>query len=341
MLLATRLPAHARRRGPRRAASCGNERGTRSTRRSRPCSPTMPETSWRRRDLSSAWDETLAREPEPQLFLRAQAIDRALAAMGNFADLVSPYLVGHSAGVAELAAAAGRQCGLDDAGRGQCGVQRSSTTSDGSPSRRGVWQKARPADGGRVGAGQAARRTTPSGCWPIPVPRRDRAGCDRSPRAARRHRISPRRRGASLAPPMRLLAAADAYHAMTEPRPHRRRCPPRGRGEALASEADGRAARRRRRRRGAGGRRTTRPTAGTAGRTHRARGRRSWRCSHAGCRPNRSRALSESRRRPPTATSRTPTPRSASRPAPPPRCSRWSTGSRLGRTPDVASDRRS
>ena len=34
--------------------------------------------------------------------------------MGDFADLVSPYLVGHSSGVAELAAAAGRSCGLSD-----------------------------------------------------------------------------------------------------------------------------------------------------------------------------------------------------------------------------------
>ena len=38
--------------------------------------------------------------------LEGDALDRALAAMGNFADLISPYFAGHSAGVAELAAAA-------------------------------------------------------------------------------------------------------------------------------------------------------------------------------------------------------------------------------------------
>ena len=48
--------------------------------------------------------------------LEGEALDRGLAAMGNFADLISPYLAGHSAGVAELAAAAARRCRIDDAG---------------------------------------------------------------------------------------------------------------------------------------------------------------------------------------------------------------------------------
>ena len=51
----------------------------------------------------SAWDETLACEPEPRLSLEGEALERALAAMGNFADLISPSLTGHSTGVAELA----------------------------------------------------------------------------------------------------------------------------------------------------------------------------------------------------------------------------------------------
>jgi DNA-binding NarL/FixJ family response regulator len=44
--------------------------------------------------------------------------------------------------------------------------------------------------------------------------------------------------GASLTPPARLLAAADAYHAMTEPRPHRRPMPASVAAEALGREAD-------------------------------------------------------------------------------------------------------
>jgi hypothetical protein len=63
--------------------------------------------------VESAWEETLADEPEPALELEGDALDRALAAIGDFADLISPYLSGHSAGVAELASAAARHCGID------------------------------------------------------------------------------------------------------------------------------------------------------------------------------------------------------------------------------------
>src|ERR671918_1237995 len=43
---------------------------------------------------ASAWDAVLARELEPCLTLEGEAIDRALSAMGGFADLISPYLSG-------------------------------------------------------------------------------------------------------------------------------------------------------------------------------------------------------------------------------------------------------
>jgi hypothetical protein len=61
----------------------------------------------------SAWDATLAAEPRPRLTLQGEQVDRALAAIGDFAELVSPHLAGHSGGVAELAAAGARECGLD------------------------------------------------------------------------------------------------------------------------------------------------------------------------------------------------------------------------------------
>jgi hypothetical protein len=53
-------------------------------------------------------------EPRPHLTLEGNAIDRALAAIGNFADLASPYLVGHSRGVAGLASAAANTWGAED-----------------------------------------------------------------------------------------------------------------------------------------------------------------------------------------------------------------------------------
>ena len=57
-------------------------------------------------------------EPPPPLMLDGEAIDRALARWADFADLVSPYLSGHSAGVAELAGAAAERCGIEAAGVG-------------------------------------------------------------------------------------------------------------------------------------------------------------------------------------------------------------------------------
>lgn len=67
-------------------------------------------------ESASAWEEILALEPPPQRLLEAEALDRALAAMGSFADLISPYLAGHAAGVADLAGAAARRCGIDAVG---------------------------------------------------------------------------------------------------------------------------------------------------------------------------------------------------------------------------------
>ena len=66
-------------------------------------------------DETSSWDAVLRVEPLPWLILDAGAVDRALGAMGDFADLASPYLVGHAAGVSELAAAAAQHVHLSTA----------------------------------------------------------------------------------------------------------------------------------------------------------------------------------------------------------------------------------
>lgn len=64
-------------------------------------------------DDGSAWGEVLEREPGSPLVLEGEALDRALVAMAGFTDLVSPYLTGHSTGVAELATAAAERCSVD------------------------------------------------------------------------------------------------------------------------------------------------------------------------------------------------------------------------------------
>ncbi len=55
----------------------------------------------------SLWENVLDAEPAPRILLAAGAIDNALAAIGDFADLASRYLVGHSATVSRLAGCTG------------------------------------------------------------------------------------------------------------------------------------------------------------------------------------------------------------------------------------------
>ena len=186
---------------------------------------------------ASAWDETLACEPRPHLILEGAAIDRALAAMGDFTDLVSPYLVGHSAGVAELAAAAAlcgrsspaevvlcRRAGLvHDLGRVAVPVR--------------IWQKPAPLTADewervRLHPYFTERVLTHSSFLSELAPvaschheRLDGSGYHRG--------LSP----ALLTQPARLLAAADAYHAMTEPRPHRAPLSPARAAETLGEQS--------------------------------------------------------------------------------------------------------
>ena len=189
------------------------------------------------------------------------------------------------------------------------GARRSSTISGGSRSRSASGRSAAPLtpdDWERV---RLHAYHTERVLSPLAVPRRARA---RSP-TFHHERLdgSGYHRGAAaaaLAPPARLLAAADAYHAMTEPRPHRaallaRSRPPRPSArEARAGRLDPDAVAAVLEAAGQRG-----PADRAAGGADRARGR--------GRRPARARPADQagrprrsgSRSRPPTATSRTPT----------------------------------
>jgi HD-GYP domain-containing protein (c-di-GMP phosphodiesterase class II) len=186
---------------------------------------------------ASVWEETLAREPYPPLLLEGEAIDRALAAMGNFADLISPYLAGHSAGVAELAATAARRCGVDDAG--VAALRRAALVHDLGRVAVDVriWQKRGPLSADewehvRLHAYHSERVLAPSAflaaLTPVAGAHHERLDGSGYHRAAT---------GAELALPARLLAAADAYHAMTEPRPHREPIAPDRAAEILGEQA--------------------------------------------------------------------------------------------------------
>ena len=188
-------------------------------------------------ERASAWEETLASEPGPRLMLIGEELDRALAAMGNFADLLSPYLAGHSAGVAELAAAAAQRCRIDaadtrrlrraalvhDLGRVAIGAEiwqkPGSLTAD-------EWEKVRlhPYHTERV----LSRSSFLAALTPVAGAHHERLDGSGYHRGAT---------GGELTLLARLLAAADAYHAMTEPRPHRAPIPQQQTTEELAREA--------------------------------------------------------------------------------------------------------
>jgi len=167
------------------------------------------------------WEAVLALEPGPQPRLTDTAFELSCEAIADFTDIKSPYTLGHSSAVAKLAEDAGRRAGLID--------------EDVSELRRAALLH----DVGRVGVS--------AGVWGKPGPLTEREWeqvrlhsyyTDRvlaRPDALRRlgvlasahherldgtgyHRAI---NAAALSPAARILAAADAYQAMTEPRPHR------------------------------------------------------------------------------------------------------------------------
>jgi HD-GYP domain-containing protein (c-di-GMP phosphodiesterase class II) len=184
-----------------------------------------------------AWQETVAREPHPVLALEGDEIDRALAAMGNFADLISPCLTGHSAGVAALAADAAARCGMDAAETTT--VRRAGLVHDlgrVAISAR-IWQKPAPLNADeweqvRLHAYHTERVLVRSpflsNLGTIASAHHERLDGSGYHRGAS---------GAELTPGARLLAAADAYHAMTQARPYRPAMAPAEAAEQLAHEA--------------------------------------------------------------------------------------------------------
>ena len=61
-----------------------------------------------------SWEVVLSLEPGTRTILSDQQFDNACQAIADFADLKSPYTLGHSAGVAQLAASAARRYGLPE-----------------------------------------------------------------------------------------------------------------------------------------------------------------------------------------------------------------------------------
>ena len=220
----------------------------------------------------SAWDAALAAEPAPRRELAE--LDDICRAIADFADLKTPWTIGHSTGVAELAEAAGWRLGLDR--EAVTTLRRAALVHDlgrvGVPN--SIWERPGPLDAGerervrlhpylteRVLA-HAPALAPLAAIAGLHHERLDGSGYHRGCHAA------------SLPTTARVLAAADVYHALTEPRPHRPARTPEHAADTIKREVAAGPARRRRRRGGpARGRaaRARRPPA--AGGTDRARDR--------------------------------------------------------------------
>ncbi len=182
------------------------------------------------------WDELIKGEPGLQRRLSNRELDSALEAMADFTDLRSPSRTGHSRGVAYLAADAGRLCGLpaDEivvlrrAGLvhdiGMHGVPATIldkpgplTATESERMRLHAYYTertlARPPALARIGAvaSLANERLNGSGY----------------------HRGL---LGAAIPAAGRVLAAADVYQAMIEPRPHRPALAPKQAADQLRNE---------------------------------------------------------------------------------------------------------
>jgi len=185
-------------------------------------------------DDEPSWELVLACEPGERPVLTETQFDTACQALADFADIKSPYTLGHSPGVAALASAAARIGGLGEAEAlalwragllhdlGRVGVSAGVWTKPGLLTER-EWEQVRlhPYYTERILARSPAFATI-GALATLHRERLDGSGY---------HRRLP---ASLLSPAARLLAAADVYRALLEPRPHRPARPPAAAAAELA-----------------------------------------------------------------------------------------------------------
>jgi HD-GYP domain-containing protein (c-di-GMP phosphodiesterase class II) len=172
-------------------------------------------------DQSSIWELALATEPGPRPRLAPAQFDTTARAIADFVSLQSPYLTGHSSGVSDLADRAARGLRLPEADvvtlrragwlhdLGRVAVSAGIWTKPG-PLSEGEWERVRlyPYHTGRILARSEA--LAPIGVLAaLHQERLDGTGYHRGLGST------------ALSLSARVLAVADVYQALTEPRPHR------------------------------------------------------------------------------------------------------------------------
>jgi len=172
-------------------------------------------------DETPDWSEVVAAEPSLADPLPTEQLDQALEAIADFTDVKSPYTLGHSRAVADLARDAATAIGLP-AGDAAT-VHRAGLLHD--LGRMGVsnaiWDKAAPlsvAEMERVRLHPYLTGRTLESCpglaplGELAALHHERIDGSGYPRGLRRDAIPL---------PAQILGAADSYHAKLEPRPHR------------------------------------------------------------------------------------------------------------------------
>ncbi len=172
-------------------------------------------------DTVGAWGAVIDAEPALAVVLVGERFDAALLAIASFVDLKSPYFLGHGRAVSELAAAAGRAFGLEESdvrclrraglvhGLGRLGVSNAILDKRG-PLGAGEWERVRLQP--YVTERMLRQSEALAPVARIAVQHRERLDGSGYPRGLS---------GAALSREARILAAAEAYQSMREPRPHR------------------------------------------------------------------------------------------------------------------------
>ncbi|MGH3026124.1 MAG: HD domain-containing phosphohydrolase, partial [Gaiellaceae bacterium] len=171
-----------------------------------------------------SWDAVIAAEPGDRPRLLGLQLDAALAALGDFADLKSPWFSGHSRRVAQLAASAATELGLPQVEimRLQRAALVHALGRAGVPNT--IWDKPRaltPSERERMQlyayyTDRILRRGNLAGLAELASSTHERLDGSGYPRGLT---------GTAIPQPARLLAAADVYDALTNARPHREALP--------------------------------------------------------------------------------------------------------------------
>jgi HD-GYP domain-containing protein (c-di-GMP phosphodiesterase class II) len=187
-------------------------------------------------ESEDAWRDALACEPSPKQVVPERGLDQVIRGFGDFVDLKSTYLHGHSAGVAALAEGAARVCNMSE--REATSLSRAGWLHDlgraAVPTI--VWEKPGPLTMAewelvRLHPYHTERILSRSDTL---APLAQLAGMHHERvDGTGYHRAAPASAQSRAA---RILAAADVYQALTEDRPHRRAIPPEAASRVLQSQ---------------------------------------------------------------------------------------------------------